>query len=143
MMGRAKTPKWLYLVAALALIWNALGCMAFVQQAMLSDAQIDALPAAEAALYRGMPMWATIAFAVAVFGGATGSLALLFRQRFALILFTASLLGVLLQMFHLFILARGVEVLGAGALTMPGMIIVVAFALVWLARTAARRGWLD
>ncbi|MCB1634593.1 MAG: hypothetical protein KDI37_04665 [Xanthomonadales bacterium] len=142
-MGKGRTPKWLYLVAALALIWNALGCMAFVQQAMLSDAQIDALPAAEAALYRGMPMWATIAFAVAVFGGATGSLALLFRQRFALILFTASLLGVLLQMFHLFILARGVEVLGAGALTMPGMIIVVAFALVWLARTAARRGWLD
>ncbi|MCB1587793.1 MAG: hypothetical protein KDI56_02710 [Xanthomonadales bacterium] len=140
-MGKGR--KWLYLVAALALIWNALGCMAFVQQAMLSDAQIDALPAAEAALYRGMPMWATIAFAVAVFGGATGSLALLFRQRFALILFTASLLGVLLQMFHLFILARGVEVLGAGALTMPGMIIVVAFALVWLARTAARRGWLD
>ena len=142
-MGKGRTPKWLYLVAALALIWNALGCMAFVQQAMLSDAQIDALPAAGAALYRGMPMWATIAFAAAVFGGATGSLALLFRQRFALILFTASLLGVLLQMFHLFILARGVEVLGAGALTMPGMIIVVAFALVWLARTAARRGWLD
>ena len=142
-MGKRQAPKWLALVGLLALIWNALGCMAFVQQAMLSDAQIDALPAAEAALYRGMPMWATIAFAVAVFGGATGSLALLFRQRFALILFTASLLGVLLQMFHLFILARGVEVLGAGALTMPGMIIVVAFALVWLARTAARRGWLD
>jgi hypothetical protein len=135
-------PKWFLLLALLALLWNLIGCAAFVQQALLSPAALAALPEAEQALLRAQPMWATVAYAVAVFGGAIGSLALLLKRRFALVLLTISLLGVLLQMFHVFILSRAVEVYGAAALSLPAMVIVIAFALVWLARTAVRRRWL-
>ncbi len=138
-----KAPKWFLLVAVLALLWNLLGCAAFVQQALMSPAAMAALPPAEQALLRSQPMWATIAYAVAVFGGAVGSLALLLRRRFALILLTASLIGVLVQMFHVFILSRAVEVYGAAALTLPAIVIVIAFALVWVARKGVRRGWLE
>jgi hypothetical protein len=138
-----RAPKWFLLVAVLALLWNLLGCAAFVQQALMSPAAMAALPPAEQALLRSQPMWATIAYAVAVFGGAVGSLALVLRRRFALMLLTASLVGVLVQMFHVFILSRAVEVYGAAALTLPAMVIVIAFALVWLARKAVRKGWLE
>lgn len=139
----APAPKWFLLVALLALLWNLIGCAAFVQQAMLSPEALAALPEAEQALHRAQPMWATVAYAVAVFGGAVGSLALLLKRRFALILLTASLLGVLVQMFYVVILSRAVEVYGAAALTLPGMVIVIAFALVWLARKAVSKGWLE
>jgi hypothetical protein len=138
-----RAPKWFLPVAVLALLWNLIGCAAFVQQALMSPEAMSALAPAEQALLRSQPMWATIAYAVAVFGGAVGSLALLLRRRFALMLLTASLVGVLVQMFHVFILSRAVDVHGASALTLPAMVIVIAFALVWLARKAVRRGWLD
>lgn len=141
--GANRAPAWLLIIATVALLWNLLGCFAFFQQTMMSEAQIEALPAAEQALYRGIPMWATVAFAVAVFGGAVGSLALLLKRRFALILLTASLIGVLVQMFHVVMLSGSMDVYGPGGMIMPGMIIVIAFGLVWLARSAAKRGWLQ
>ena len=83
-------PGWFKVVAILALIWNLLGVMAFVGQMLTTPEQIAELPLAEQNLYAATPIWATLAFAIAVVSGALGSLALLMKKAFCYQLFVLS-----------------------------------------------------
>jgi len=136
-------PKWFTIAAALALVWNLMGVMAFVRQMMMTPEMIAELPQAEQTLYTSVPLWATIAFACAVFGGAFGSLALLMRKLLAGPLLIASLVGVTTQMFHSFIISNSFEVFGPGGAIMPAMVAIIAIALVRLAAKAKVNGWLS
>jgi len=136
-------PKWFNIVAILALVWNLMGVMAFVMQMMMTPEMIAELPQAEQDIYNSVPMWATIAFACAVFGGALGSLALLMKKSLAQPLLLLSLVGVLIQMFHSFVISNSFEVFGPGGAIMPVMVAVIAIALVRLASKANNNGWLS
>lgn len=107
----------------------------FVQ--MNSDA-LAAYRESERAIIDGRPAWATGAFAIAVFGGALGSLLLLLRKPAAFYLFIASLLGVIGTMIHT--LGAGIDFsLGEilGIILMP---LAVAAFLIWYSRQAGRKG---
>ena len=132
-------PKRFWIVAGLGLIWNLMGVAAFVGQ-MTMD--VSALPEAERAFYAGVPGWATTAFAIAVGAGVLGCIALLVRKRWALPLFIASLLGVLVQSGHSLLIGDGLDVFGPAGLVLPVLTLSIAAALVALARHAIRRGWL-
>lgn len=142
MFESQKPPLWFWILSALMLLWNGLGVMAYIQDATLSSAALQAMPDAERALRLSRPAWATAAFAVAVFGGTAGCLLLLLRHRFALPVLVLSLLGVVVQMMHAFVIADGIAVYGPGGLIMPAMVLAGALLLVWFARRARRRGWL-
>jgi hypothetical protein len=124
------------------LSWNGIGVMAYIQDATLSSAALQAMPDAERALRLSRPAWATAAFAVAVFGGVAGCLLLLVRNRFALPVLALSLIGVVVQMAHAFLIADSIAVYGPGGLIMPAMVLAGALFLVWFARRARGRGWL-
>lgn len=136
------TPKWFFAAAVIALIWNLMGVAAFISHATMSDEAIAALPEAERALYETVPLWATAAFAIAVFGGALGSILLLLRRKLAEPVLIASLAGILIQFVHSFFIAKSMEVYGPGSIVMPVMVIVIGAALVWLAQKAGKTGWL-
>ena len=138
-----KVPTSFWVISSLAFVWNLMGVMAYIMQAYMSPESLAAMPEAEQALYINMPAWATGAFAIAVFGGALGSLLLLFRKRLAISILILSLLGVLVQMAHNFFLSKSFEVYGPGGMIMPVMVIVAAFALVWYARMASAKSWLS
>ena len=138
-----KVPASFWVISSVAFVWNLMGVMAYIMQAYMSPESLAAMPEAEQALYINMPAWATGAFAIAVFGGALGSLLLLFRKRLAISILILSLLGVLVQMAHNFFLSKSFEVYGPGGMIMPVMVIVVAFALVWYARMASAKSWLS
>ena len=70
-------PKWFWIVSSILLVWNLMGVMAFFQQMAVTAEQIAAMPEAEQLLYNSIPIWATIAFAFAVFGGTLGCVGLL------------------------------------------------------------------
>ena len=86
--NKPSTPFWI--ISIIALIWNIMGVMAYLQQAYMSDEEKAILPEAERALYSDVPSWAIAAFAIAVFGGLLGSLALLLRKKWATPLFFIS-----------------------------------------------------
>ncbi len=88
------------------------------------------------------PAWANAAFAVAVWAGTLGCVLLLLRRASAFYLLLASLLGVLVQMFHAFFMSRSFEVFGPGGAIMPVMIIILAGFLVWLSLWAKSQAWL-
>ena len=67
-----------WVIGAVALIWNVLGSINYIVQ-MNADS-LSAYRELERAIIEGRPAWATGAFAIAVFGGALGSVLLLLRK---------------------------------------------------------------
>ncbi|HEX4738889.1 MAG TPA: hypothetical protein VH331_15155 [Allosphingosinicella sp.] len=135
-------PAWYWIVAVLAFLWEAGGCYAYLTQVTMKVADMGAMPAAQRDLWMSMPLWIWSAYAVAVWVGLTGALALLLRQRWARAAFIVSLVAAILQFGWVFLATPALAKLGAGATALPICIIVVGAALVWFAGDATRRGWL-
>jgi hypothetical protein len=135
-------PKWFVFLVIVLTIWNLMGVMAFVMQMTMTAEQIAALPEKEQMLYQDIPLWVNIAFGCAVFGGALGCIALVLKKAIALPILFISLAGVIVQMFHAFVIANSFEVYGPGGTIMPIMVVVVALYLVWLANNSKVKGWL-
>jgi hypothetical protein len=136
-----QTPKWYLPVAIIALLWNLIGCAAFLHDVMLTPEDIAMLPADQQALYAARPAWSIAATAVAVLAGALGCLGLILRRRWATPLLIASLAGVILQDVSLFAMSSK-AVVPAAAYALQGLVLVIAIGLVLLARKAMGRGWL-
>jgi hypothetical protein len=137
-----KTPTWLKVVAAVALLWNLLGCLAFYSDLRLSPEELAKLPESQQTLYAARPAWAIAATAVAVICGVLGSLGLLLGKRWALPVFVLSLLGILVQDFGLFVLAEGASLAGPVAVVMQAIVLAVGIGLIWCSRQGIARGWL-
>jgi len=135
----AKMPKWFWVVSILALIWNLLGIMGFVANVNLSPEALAEYPVAEQEIYNNTPLWATMAFAIGVLAGTIGSLGLVLRKRWAKPILIVSLIAVLLQLFHGFILANGIKVYGPSRMIMPIVIVLVGVFLIWFANMAENR----
>ncbi len=129
-------------IGAVALIWNVMGSINYFVQ--MNPDVLATYPESERAIVEGRPAWATGAFAIAVFGGALGSLLLLLRKSAAYYLFIASLLGVIVTMIHTVGLAVSTidfspfEI--AGVILMP---LVVAAFLIWYSKHAESKGWIS
>ena len=126
-------------IGAVALVWNVMGVINFFVQ--MNPDTLAAYRESERAIIEGRPTWATGAFALAVFGGALGSLVLLLRKSAAAYLFIASLVGVIVTMIH----TLGVDIdfgIGEilGIILMP---LVVAVFLIWYSKLAENKGWIS
>ena len=143
MTNESSIPSWFKVVAWVAFVWNLLGVMAFAAQMMMTPEMIAALPEAERGLYENIPTWVNVAFACAVIGGAIGSLLLALKKSLALYVLIISVCGVCVQMYHSFFIIDSVAVFGPGSAVMPGMVIIIAFALVWLANSAKSKAWIS
>jgi hypothetical protein len=136
-------PRSFWIISGVALVWNLIGVAMFVAQVTMSEDALMKLPEAERMLYENVPVWATSAFAVAVFGGVLGSLLLLLRKSWAVPVFIASLVGILVQSYHSFFVARSIDVYGPGGLILPAMVLIIAVLLVWYSRSASAKAWIS
>lgn len=134
-------PNWFNIAAILALVWNLLGVMAFVSQVMMTPKMIAELPVVEQELYNAVPLWATAAFAVAVFAGALGSVALLMKKSICYPLFVASFVGAVIQMFHSFFISNSYEVYGPSGTIMPIMVLIIGLMLVFFSAKGHKHDW--
>ncbi|MBK8058905.1 MAG: hypothetical protein IPK33_14005 [Gemmatimonadetes bacterium] len=69
-------PKWFMPVAIVALLWNLMGCAAYLMDVMLTPEAIAAMSPDQRALYAARPIWAVALHAIAVWGGALGCVGL-------------------------------------------------------------------
>ncbi|GAA5140852.1 hypothetical protein [Thalassotalea piscium] len=143
MNNNTAIPSWYKTVAIIAVIWNIMGVIAFSGHVMMSPEAIATLPAAEQELYQNIPVWVTIAFAIAVFAGLLGSIALLLRKPLALPLLISSLVGIIIQDTYSFLFTNTIKIYGNSVLIMPSVVIVIAVFLIWLANKAKNNHWLD
>lgn len=81
----ARAPLWFLATSIDGIVWNVFGAVRFAGAvAATEDSLIASGQTAEhAAVLTGDPGWMTHGFALGVFGGLTGSVLLLLRQRIA------------------------------------------------------------
>lgn len=131
-----------WVISILALLWNIMGVVAYLGQAYMTDEILGALPEAEQAYYNNIPAWVTAAFAIAVFTGALGCLALVLRKKWAKSLFILSLLAVLVQFIFNFFMQDYMEVTGTNSIQ-PIIVIAIAIFLIWYSKKSEEKGWIS
>ncbi len=131
-----------WIISVVALIWNIMGVIAYLGQAYMTEEVLKALPEAEQAYYSDVPAWVTGVFAIAVFAGVFGCVALLMRKKWATILFVISLIAVLAQFIYNFFIQTYVEITGV-KMIWPILVIVIALFLVLFSRKATKEGWIS
>jgi len=130
-------PHWsFWVVCVIALLWNGMGSMNFIMQ-MNPDALLK-YPEEAKSLISTRPLWATAAFALAVFGGLIGDILLILRKTLAYYLFIASMLGVIVTNIHTIQVSGDVNIL-VGSL----MSFVVAAFLIWYANKTKQKSWIS
>jgi len=128
-----RTPRHLWIVGVLALVWNAFGCTDFSMTvtrnpewlAPLSPEMIDWLDAA--------PSWTIVTWALGVWGGLAGSLLLLLRSRWAVAAFTISLLGLAVNQIYPFVSEVPAMLTSPASIGITLVIWAVALFLLWYA----------
>jgi len=141
-MSPTPQPKWYMPAAVAALLWNLMGCAAYLADVTLSPDAIAAMSAAQQAVYAARPGWAVAATAIAVWGGAAGSLGLILRKRWAGPVLVVSLVGLVGQDLALFLLTDAGSLAGSTAMILQGLVFVIAIGLVVLSRKATSEGWI-
>ncbi len=134
-----------WIVGIIALIWNAMGVNAYVQQAYDTEGHraqfVDKPELLE--LTNNMPSWYTAIFAIAVFSGALGCVFMLMRKKTANFLFKISLAAVLIQTINNLFFTGVREFYGAFDYSMLTLIAVFALFLVGYSKKATEKNWLN
>ncbi|MGI9237481.1 MAG: hypothetical protein ACR2QZ_08790 [Woeseiaceae bacterium] len=137
------TPLSLWLIGGAALIWNLFGMMVYVMTVSATPEQLaQQYSAAEIAFVQSVPTWATSANAIAVTAGVIGSVLLLMRRSQALPVFIVSLLALVVQNLHSFVVTDVVSVFGMVPLYIAATVFVIAIALTLYAYLGQRSGLL-
>jgi hypothetical protein len=117
-----------WVIVLLGLLWNALGCFNFIMQSILGA--VADLPLAYKLVIASRPGWVTVAFFIAVFGGALGCVLMLLRRVTARPALFLSLIGVLLTTGYALWLGAAATG-GLPVVISSGMSVAVAGGLVW------------
>ncbi len=128
-------------IAIIALLWNLMGVNQYILMAYKSESVRAGLSAEKLALIDATPVWSTAAFAIAVFAGALGCVALLLKKKVANTLFLLSFLGIIIQNIDAFMRFKVSEFNGV-ELTMTLLIPVIALFLIWYSKKCISKGWL-
>ena len=134
--SKVKPPVWFWIVSVIALFWNAMGVSQYIQQAYKTESWRSALTDEQFEMISNFPAWLTAAFAIAVFSGLLGSLALLLRKKWAYSLLLLSLIAVIIQMGYVFLQGY------FDGIGMTLSIIVFALILVWFSKKSISKGWI-
>lgn len=139
MSNTTKPNTIFWAIGIVALLWNILGVGAYLAQAYLPNEAIEMLTQSEQDYYNNYPVWAAGSYAIGVFGGLIGCIALLMRNKVAILLFTLSLVGVLGQQVYNFFIQDYISLRGTGLIG-PITIIVICFFLMWFAKAQKQNG---
>ncbi|WP_394975506.1 hypothetical protein [uncultured Croceitalea sp.] len=137
-----KPPTWFWVVAVIALLWNLMGVSAYLFEAFTSIEQLEQMTQEQRALFEGRPAWVTAAYAIAVFAGAIGSIALLIRKKWAKPLLVVSLIAAIAQFIYNSFMTNTIEVMGTQAIIFPILILGFGLYLIFFAKKSITKGWL-
>ncbi len=135
-------PVWYWIVSAILLIWNGIGCAACYGQMTARPEKFAQLAEGQRDAWLAMPMTAKAAYVVAVGTGLLGAIALLLRSLAAGPLFIASLVGVIVQFGWFFVVYKGIAKAGPSSAAFPAFIALVAIGQIAFACAAKTHGWL-
>lgn len=134
------TPKHLWVVGVLALLWNLVGVFDYLATQLEFESYMSQFTQEQLDYFYGFPAWATSAWAFAVWGSLLGSIGLLMRRRWAVWAFGIALAGLVFSTIYSFVLSNGAEMMGSGGTVFTLVIFVIAIFLFVYARKQAAAG---
>ena len=136
-----RAPAHLWIVGILALLWNGYACYEYLMTNLRDPAFMARIPADQLAFMDSLPSWLTAFWALGVWGGLAGAILLLIRNRYAAWAFALSLAGAVIGLGYQMFVAKMPASMTAGAMAyMPWVVILVCVALLWYARSEAKKG---
>ncbi len=133
-----------WIIGVIALIWNGIGVDAYLQHAYKTETSMADLNADQLALLESMPAWITALFAIAVFTGVIGAIALLMRKKIAAIILCISFVAATIQQLYWLFGTNMVEVFSEmQPYLRPIIIIVIAAFLAWYSKNQKAKGVLS
>jgi hypothetical protein len=137
----ARTPRHLWVVGVVALLWNAIGALDYVMTETRNPAYMKSFTPEQLAYFYSFPAWAIATWACAVWGGVLGSILLLLRRRLAVPVFLVSLIAMVLTNIYSYLLSNGASLMsGVGAHVFNAVIFLIGLALFLYARAMRDRG---
>ena len=135
------TPRHLWVVGIIALLWNSMGAMDYIMTQTRNEAYMSQFTPEQLEFFYGFPSWVVAAWAIAVWGGVLGTVLLLLRKQLAVPVFLASIVAMVITTIQNYVLSNGMEVVGDPfALAFTIVIFAVAVALYVYARAMQKRG---
>ena len=134
-----RSPWHLWLVGTLGFLWNAVGVFDYLMTQTQNESYMARLTSEQLASLYGLPMWLVGFWALAVWGGMLGALAVLLRRRLAVPVLLISLLAMVVTAIHNFISDNGLYATGGTGTAFVLLIFVVALGLWLYARTMGER----
>ena len=141
MNNQITAAKSFWPIAIVALLWNAVGVMAYWADVTMSAETLGAFTQAQQEVYASRPAWALGAFALAVFTGLFASVLLLLRSKWSQQLYGVSVVALVVQNYYWFVLANAMDVYPDGH-WVPLVVFIIALFLFWYSRAAMSKGWL-
>lgn len=144
MVNTIKIPTSFKIIAVLAILWNLFGVFSFVGHAFIPEQAFAGMTAEQKTFMDGFPAWGYIIFGTAVTTGLLGSIGLLLRKRWSILLFLISIVTILINQFYPILFTNYMEVFGgASTLTLPIILVAVAIGLWYYAKQCDAKGWLS
>jgi len=135
------TPKHLWVVGVLAVLWSGMGVLDFVMTQTKNEAYMSGFTPEQLEFFYGFPTWLVVIWAISVFGGVLGGVFLLLKNRLATPLFVISLIAFVIAAFRNYVLSDGMEFMGnLFELAFTGVIFLIAVVLAVYSSAMHKRG---
>ena len=134
-----KTPWHLWVVGALALLWNGYGGYDYVMTQTNNAAYLAQFTAEQRAYFDSYPMWMEAVWAVGVWGGVLGAVLLLLRMKWAFHAFLASLIAFAISVVY-GQMSDGAALMGTTGMVFSAAIFLIGLGLTVYARAMTRKG---
>ena len=135
-----RTPRHLWIVGIVALLWNLMGAVDYVMTQTKNEAYMGQFTPEQLDFFYGFPAWLVAFWAIAVWGGVLGAVLLLLRKKLAFPVLLVSFLCMVVTTIHNYAFAGAAEIVGGTAAFFSVVIFIVALLLVIYARAMATRG---
>lgn len=141
MDGSTRTPSHLWIVGALATLWNGFGAFDYLMTQTRNAQYLANFTDPQRVYFESFPIWMEAMWAFGVWGGLAGSLLLLARRRYAVAAFALSLAGLAASTVYQYVLSTAPPDMRSGAMLAMNLAIwAVAIGLLVYALRMRRRG---
>ena len=134
------TPKHLWIIGIVTLLWNMMGAFDYLMTQTKNASYMAQFEQAQLDYFYNFPTWLVVFWALAVWGSVAGSVLLLMRKRQAVPVFIASFASMVITSIYNFGFSNGAEVMGSMGFVFSVVIFIVALGLWLYSRAMQVRG---
>ncbi len=136
----AVTPKHLWIIGIISLLWNCVGAFDYLMTQTENEAYLASFTQEQLDYFYGFPTWVVSFWALAIWSSVLGSILLLLRKRLATPVFLVSFVAMVVTTIHNYGFSDAMAISGAGGLAFAAMIFVISLCLWLYSRAMGARG---